>query len=76
MIRVSLAIPSNQAHVGLLFAFTAWTLLAARIVVAAERSSYDQLQNQAKLAYVNGKREEAVMLVTEAIAIEPKNPLG
>ena len=55
---------------------TALGLLTPRIGVPAERISYDQFQNQAKVAYVSGKRDEAVRLVTEAIALEPKNPRG
>jgi len=76
MIRVSFVTPSKKLLGGLLFAFTAWSLLTASIVVAAERISYEELQSQAKLAYVNGRRDEALMLVTQAIAVEPKNPRG
>jgi len=51
-------------------------LFAARIVVADEQISYEELQRQAKMAYVAGNTNEAVMLATEAIALEPKNPRG
>lgn len=54
--------------------FAAMSLLTAEIVGAAEPVSYEELQRQAKAAYANGKRDEAVSLVTQAIDAEPKNP--
>jgi lipoprotein NlpI len=41
---------------------------------AAEQVSCEELQRQARLAYVSGKRDEAITLITQAIALEPKNP--
>lgn len=76
MIRISFVTLSMKFRAGLVFAFTALSLLAARIVVAAEPTSCEELQSQAKIAYANGKRDEAVTLITQAIAVEPKNPRG
>jgi len=45
-------------------------------VWSAEKSRFGELSDQAKVAYANGKRDEAVTLVTQAIEAEPKNPHG
>jgi lipoprotein NlpI len=60
----------------LIFNITAFTLLAARIGIAVERESFDDLQNQAKAAYAKAKPEEAILLASRAIAVEPRNPSG
>src|SRR5437867_12597127 len=59
----------------LIFAITVLSLLTGQIVVAAEQAGYEELQRKAKLAYVSGKRDEAITLITQAIALEQKNPL-
>lgn len=51
-------------------------LLAASIGIAAERANYQELQSQARAAYARGKSDEAITLVTQAIAVEPQNPRG
>ena len=76
MTRVSFVTPSRKVQGGLLFVFTALGLLTARMGVAAEQVSYEELQRQAKLAYASGKRDEAITLITQAIAREQKNPRG
>ncbi len=76
MTRASFVTPSRKVQGGLLFVFTALGLLTARMGVAAEQVSYEELQRQAKLAYASGKRDEAITLITQAIAREQKNPRG
>lgn len=43
---------------------------------SAQEPNFDQLQRQAKAAFVTGKTNEALSLITQAISLEPKNPLG
>jgi len=74
MIHAYLFIQSRKFQRGLLFVVVALSLLVAKMVVAAEKANYEELQSRAKVAYANGKRDEAVALVTQAIAVEPKNP--
>ena len=60
----------------LIFALTALSLLTVRALVAAEPVNFQELQNQARTAYTSGKRDEALRLLTQAIAIEPKSTRG
>ena len=55
---------------------TALNLLGASIGIAAEKQSFDDLQSQAKAAYAKGKPDEAITLVSRAIAVEPQNSHG
>src|SRR5437870_4930435 len=76
MVCASFANPSKKVQGKLLFAFTALTFLTARIAVAAETVGFEELQSQAKLAYVRGQHSEAFALMTRAISVEPQNPRG
>jgi lipoprotein NlpI len=76
MIRISNVKPSKKFRGGLLLVSTALSLLIAKVALAADKVSYEELQSQGKAAFANGKRDEAVALVTQAIAVEPKNPRG
>ena len=76
MTRVSFVTPSSKVQGGLFFAITALSLFAARIGIAAEKDNFGELQSQAKAAHAKGKHDEAITLVTRAIAAEPKNPRG
>jgi lipoprotein NlpI len=60
----------------LLFAITVLSLLTTGIANAAEMASYAELQGQAQSAYAKGRNDEAITLITRAIAIEPQNPRG
>ncbi len=51
-------------------------LLAASFAGVAEKVNFEELQSQAKVAYAGGKHDEAVALVSQAIALEPKNSRG
>jgi lipoprotein NlpI len=44
--------------------------------MAAQALAPEELQAQAKTAYAQGRRAEALALATRAIAMEPKNPRG
>ena len=66
-------IRSRRVRGGILFAFTAFSLLAAGAIVAAEKVNVDDLLSQAKAAYASGRRDEAMTLVTQAIKAEPKS---
>jgi lipoprotein NlpI len=59
-----------------LFAITVLSLLTTGIVSAAETASYKELQREAQSAYAKGQNDEAITLITRAIAIEPQNPRG
>ncbi len=59
-----------------IIAFTILTLLAASRGVAAEKPSFGSLQSQAQAAYAKGQPDEAIALMTQAIAVEPQNPRG
>ena len=76
MIRFTSFTLSKQVPAGLLIVFTALSLFTARIGFAAEQAKSEELQSQAKAAFANGKRDEAIRLVTQAIAIEPKHSRG
>jgi lipoprotein NlpI len=58
-----------------LFIFAAMGLLPNG-VFAAEQPSFEELQRQAKQAFVAGKTNEAFELVTRAISLEPQKPHG
>jgi lipoprotein NlpI len=49
-------------------------LFTSMPVIAAEKSVADNLLIQAKTAFAEGKRDEAVTLATQAIEADPKNP--
>jgi len=76
MIRIPIFCPFKNSQTGLLvLVFIALRLSVARLV-AAEQVGSDELQRQAKLAFVTGKTNEAFALVTRAISVEPQNPHG
>ncbi len=56
--------------------FASLVLFTTWIAVAGEKATFGGLLNQANAAYSSGKREEAIALVTQAIALEPKSPRG
>ncbi len=60
----------------LIFIITVLSLVPASRSLAAEPVSFETLQRQAKAAFENNQREEAVRLVTQAIALDPKNVRG
>lgn len=77
MIRTSLLAPRKTfQRAQRLFILAALSLLPNGGVVAAEQVGFDELQSQAKLAYVRGQHGEAFALVTRAISVEPQNPRG
>lgn len=59
-----------------IFATAALSLFTATNGVAASKDSFEELQSQARSAYTKGKSNEAITLVTQAIAVEPQNPRG
>lgn len=61
---------------GAAFAFTVFALISATVAVAAEKVSFEELLGQAKAAYANGKRDEALSLASKAIETEPKDARG
>jgi len=73
-----ICVPSNAASTPgrFLFAVVALSLFTPGIVIAAEQAGFDELQREAKLAFVSGKTNQAFALVTQAIAVEPKNARG
>ena len=76
MSRVLFAAPSWTFREVYFLLLAMLILLTADRVVAAEPARHEELQRQAKAAYANGKREEAVKLMTQAIDAEPNNPRG
>src|SRR6266566_6543877 len=75
MIRTSHVAPRKRFQSAQrLFILTALSLLPNGVVVAAEQAGFEELQRQAKLAFVAGKTNEAFELLTRAISVEPKNP--
>lgn len=60
----------------LIAAITVLSLLTTGIVSSAETASYEALQRQAHSAYAKGRNDDAMTLITRAIAIEPQNPHG
>jgi lipoprotein NlpI len=77
MTGISLVHPRRDSSAGpLLLAFAALNLFPPRITVAAEAASFAELKQQAELALVGNRTNEAFTLITRAIAVEPKNPLG
>lgn len=59
----------------LLVILTASSLLPSKTALAQE-PNFDRLQHQARLAWASGKTNEAFSLITQAISLEPKNPLA
>jgi len=51
----------------------ALSLLATGRIVATQTVNVEELLTQAKAAYANGKRDEAMALATQAIQADPKN---
>jgi lipoprotein NlpI len=60
----------------LIFTITALSFFTACISVATEQDNFAELQRQAQAAYAKGKPDEAIALMSNAIAVEPKNPRG
>ena len=58
----------------LIFAITVLSFFATGIGITAEQDNFESLQTQA--AYTKGKPNEAIVLMTQAIAVEPQNPRG
>lgn len=56
--------------------FLVLSLFALNLAAAAEPAGYAELERQAKVAYANGRRDDAVTFATQAIAAEPTNPRG
>src|SRR6266567_9103219 len=77
MIRTSLVGPRKRFQSAQrLFILAALSLLPNGGGVAAEQVGFEELQSQAKLAYVRGQHSEAFALMTRAISVEPQNPRG
>ncbi len=59
-----------------IFAVTVLSFLTASSGIAAEKDSFEELQNQARAAFATGKHDDAITLATRAITVEPQNPRG